>query len=171
MDISDLIKWYQQRYPDIGEIDNAPNQESFRALELLVANILVPLSYELGVPKLTYGFTSSEILRYLRKHHPRHMAPELDQHAAHEVGVSGKRICKRDGAACDIVFPDRCMREVAALVADNLPFDRMYFYGNKRPVHISYGPEHSRQIVLLSEIRGRRMPRVIDAKTLKGLPC
>jgi hypothetical protein len=55
------------------------------------------------------------------------------------------------------------MLEVAQWVAANTPFDRLYFYGKGLPVHVSHGPEASRQIVVMRPARdGRLVPRVIE---------
>lgn len=52
------------------------------------------------------------------------------------------------------------MLEVAQWVATNTPFDRLYFYGADQPIHVSYGPEDSRQIVsMLPGPSGRLLPR------------
>jgi hypothetical protein len=54
------------------------------------------------------------------------------------------------------------MLEVARWVAANTPFDRLYFYGPDRPIHVSYGPEQSRQIVIMrAGPSGRLLPRVV----------
>jgi len=41
------------------------------------------------------------------------------------------------------------MLEVAQWIVKNTPFDRLYFYGDHRPLHVSYGPENKREIVLM----------------------
>jgi hypothetical protein len=53
-------------------------------------------------------------------------------------------VCDRGGAACDLLVEDENMREVADWIIETLPFDRLYFYGIARPIHISFGPQHSR---------------------------
>ena len=41
-----------------------------------------------------------------------------------------------------------------------LPFDRLYFYGADRPVHVSVGPEEARAVVsMLLGPSGRRVPQ------------
>jgi hypothetical protein len=53
------------------------------------------------------------------------------------------------------------MAEVVEWIAANVAFDRLYFYGSNRPVHVSFGPDHSRQIIdILTGENGRRIPRV-----------
>jgi hypothetical protein len=39
------------------------------------------------------------------------------------------------------------MLEVAEWIAANTPFDRLYFYGKDRPIHVSYGPEQKREFI------------------------
>jgi hypothetical protein len=59
-------------------------------------------------------------------------------------------------------------REVALFVVDHTDFDRLYFYGPDRPVHVSVGPERKREIVLLRPgPSGRRIPRVVTADALR----
>jgi hypothetical protein len=92
------------------------------------------------------------------------VAPKLDQHAAHERTRGGAYICRRLGAAVDFVVRDEDMREVAAWIIDNLPFDRLYFYGADRPLHVSYGPEQSREAFeLITTASGRQLPRPFKA--------
>lgn len=57
------------------------------------------------------------------------------------------------------------MQEVARWIVQNTPFDRLYFYGNDKPLHVSYGEEHSRVIVLmLPGNSGRLVPKVVTAE-------
>jgi len=53
-------------------------------------------------------------------------------------------ICSRLGVAIGFIVDDESMREVADSVAENTPFDRLYFYGEDRLIHVSYGPEQLR---------------------------
>ena len=85
----------------------------------------------------------------------------MAQHAAHERNRRGNIICPRLGAAVDFIVQDESMLEVAEWVAANLPFDRLYYYGDTRPIHVSYGPEHNREFVEITETAsGKRVPRV-----------
>ena len=55
-----------------------------------------------------------------------------------------------------------CVREVAQWVAANTPFDRLYYYGDDQPLHVSHGPEHNRQVVLmLAGKSGRLVPKCL----------
>ncbi|MDM0025739.1 DNA phosphorothioation-associated putative methyltransferase [Variovorax saccharolyticus] len=123
------------------QLNNRPlNPASYNALCDLARQILDPVIDYFGGIRLTYGFCSGE----LGKHISKRVAPKLDQHAACEVGPRKSAICSRMGAACDFVVEDEDMREVAEWIMENLPFDRLYFYGNDRPIHVSIGPQHSR---------------------------
>jgi len=51
-----------------------------------------------------------------------------------------------------------CSRELAK-------FDRLYFYGNELPIHVSYGEEHNRSIVIMkTSANGRLYPAVVKRK-------
>jgi hypothetical protein len=140
------------------KIDNAPQEaESYNALADLTRYILDPVVDYFGGIKLTYGFSS----RALGKEITEGVAPTLDQHAAHECTRTGKPICSRGGAAVDFIVEDEDMAGVADWIAHNLPFDRLYYYGRQRPIHISYGPEHRRELVdIHTSSQGHRYPRV-----------
>ncbi len=130
--------------------------ESYNALYDLATQILDPLIDYFGAIRLTYGFSSAA----LAKNIPGRIAPELDQHAACEHGHSGKPICSRGGAACDFIVDDENMRDVAEWIVSNLPFDRLYFYGDERPLHVSFAPSKSRAAYEMRRTSsGRLVPR------------
>lgn len=136
---------------------NIPKRpETYNALHGLATKILDPLIEYFGAIKLTYGFCSHD----LSKHIKVRVAPTLDQHAGEERRATGALICNRGGAACDFLVEYEDMREVADWTLKNLPFDRLYFYGSDRPVHISWS---SAPAFLAYEMRpnksGRRIPR------------
>jgi hypothetical protein len=59
------------------------------------------------------------------------------------------------------------MLEVARWILINTPFDRLYFYGDDQPIHVSHGPEHSRQLVLMQPgPSGRLVPRRVPVERL-----
>jgi DNA phosphorothioation-associated putative methyltransferase len=138
-------------------ISNLPlNPESYNALHDLATWILDPVIEYFGSIQLTYGFSSAELTRKIK----HGIAPKLDQHIACEHGPKGTFVCERGGAACDFVVEDEDMREVAEWIIANVPFDRLYYYGPDRPIHVSYAPEPahlSYRMVLSSS--GRTMPR------------
>lgn len=140
-------------------VNNVPLQEeSFEALRLLCSEIVDPLAVAFGRPQLTYGFAGPPLTRLVSGQ----IAPDLDQHAAHERNSRGEPICSRLGAAVDLLFPDRSAQEVARWIFDHRRFDRLYLYGDDRPFHVSVGPQPARSVV---EMRrgptGRRIPRVL----------
>ena len=50
---------------------------------------------------------------------------------------------------------------MAKWLVSNCAFDRLYYYGPERPLHVSAGPDESRQIVVMREGAGdRQMPQV-----------
>ena len=153
-----VINWHLPRYPNI---DNTPNAESLNALSDLSVEILVTIQKTFGEVNITYGFTSHKLLQQIKKLNPTHIAPNIDQHASYEVNIRDNIICSRGGAACDIFVAgyENNMYAVAKWAADKLPFDRIYLYGNGRPIHISFGPEHNRFIqVMKTSKAGKRFP-------------
>ena len=131
--------------------------ESYTALLELAEQVLDPVIEWFGMIRLTYGFCSPALARMIRGR----IDPKLDQHAAHERNRLGNRVCKRLGAAVDFYVEDEDMREVARWVVRNTPFDRLYFYGSELPIHVSFGPDHSRQVVTMRPgPSGRLVPRV-----------
>lgn len=137
-------------------IENVPRHpKSFNALFDLASKILDPVIDYFGGIRLTYGFCSHA----LSKHIKMRVAPQLDQHAAYETNSRGKLICERGGAACDFIVPDENMEEVARWIMENLPFDRLYFYGSGRPIHVSYAELHQGLAYEMREAtNGRRTP-------------
>lgn len=138
-------------------IPNLPlRSETYNAIYDLATQILDPLIDYFGSIKLTYGFSSPN----LSKHIKGRIAPKLDQHAACEWKRGNGLVCDRGGAACDLLVEDEDMREVADWLIANLPFDRLYFYGRDRPLHVSFGPQHSREAYrLVPTEAGSAVPR------------
>ena len=138
---------------------NLPREvDSYNALHDLASNVLDPLIDYFGMIRLTYGFCSPALARQI----PGCIDPKRDQHAAHEINGRGNPVCHRLGAAVDFVVDDENMLEVARWVVANTPFDRLYFYGVDRPIHVSYKPNQDRQIVRMQTgPSGRLVPRVV----------
>jgi DNA phosphorothioation-associated putative methyltransferase len=131
-------------------IDNAPkNPETFNALNALCVNLLDPIIDYFGMIKLTYGFCSPQLAKKIKGR----IAPALDQHSSYEVKKSGSIICERKGAAVDFIIEDEDMAEVLLWIAQNLNFDRIYFYKSNQPVHISYSPACTKNIVIMNEAK------------------
>ena len=144
-------------------IANLPlNPATYNALHDLTTKILDPVIEYFGSIRLTYGFSSAELTRNIL----RGIAPKLDQHAACERGPRGALICERGGAACDFLVEDEDMREVADWIVANLPFDRLYFYGPDRPIHVSYAPEPAGLAYrMVASPTKRPMPRPLANKS------
>lgn len=149
-------------------LPNLPQQvETYTAFAQLATRILDPLIDYFGPIVLTYGFCSRE----LAKHVPGRTTPKLDQHASHELNTHERPICARGGAAVDFFVTDESMLEVAQWIVRHTPFDRLYFYGDDRPLHVSCGPENKREIVLMIPRDERRtVPRVVKADMFLALP-
>lgn len=131
---------------------------SYNALHMLATELLVPIIDYFGMIRLTYGFAGPSLTRHIASR----IAPTLDQHAACELNRRGTPVCARLGAAVDFIVDDEDMLEVAKWIADELPFDRMYIYGPDRPLHLSYGPEHNRQVVVMMQGEKRAYPKAMS---------
>jgi len=144
-------------------LPNLPKQiETYNALHDLAVNILDPVIDYFGMIRITYGFSSPALSREV----PGSIDPKRDQHAAHELNRRGKPVCDRLGAAVDFIVDDESMLEVAQWIAGNTSFDRLYFYGDDKPLHVSYGPSQSRQIVRMIRVSsGRLVPRVTTVES------
>ncbi|CAB3790965.1 hypothetical protein LMG27177_02959 [Paraburkholderia fynbosensis] len=139
------------------DIENMPLEpESFNAIFDLASHVIDPVIEYFGMVKLTFGFCSPALATKISGR----IAPKLDQHAAHERTRRGGHICDRLGAACDFLVEDEDMAVVVEWIIDNVKFDRLYFYGGKRPIHISYSPTPARQVIDMIEIsEGRLVPK------------
>lgn len=149
-------------------LENRPQQpESYNALLDLARNVLDPVIDYFGMIRLTYGFCSPALARQI----PGRIDPKRDQHTAHELNRQGRSVCNRLGAAVDFLIDDENMREVAQWIVMNTPFDRLYFYGNDLPIHVSFGPNHDREIVrMIATQSGRRVPQITSCEKFLTLP-
>ena len=102
---------------------------------------------------LTYGFCSVDLKSFLAKKDPLtgikngRVEPSLDQHMVQEVNRNGNYYCSRLGSACDFRITNVDSEEVVNWILEiGLPFDSLYYYGFNRPIHISYGFQHKRDI-------------------------
>ena len=152
--------WARLRTPNLPK---AP--ETYRALLELATHILDPVIEYYGSIELAYGFCSAALAKNIK----HRIAPTLDQHAAHELNRAGKPICSRGGAAVDFLVRDENMRDVAEWIITNLRFDRLYYYGEDRPIHVSCGPEQKREAIeMIAAPGGRLMPRRMQAAKTSG---
>ena len=148
-------------------VNNLPKQpSSYNALVDLAVNVLDPVIEYFGMVRLTYGFCSHE----LSKRVPGRNDPKLDQHSSYELNSKGSLICSRRGAAVDFIIEDEDMKEVAQWIVRNCPFDRLYFYGTDRPLHVSYSNQELRQVVEMIEHPKRAgwVPRIRPREELLG---
>ncbi|QYJ77913.1 hypothetical protein [Shewanella acanthi] len=152
------------------QCDNLPSQpQSWTAYSQIATEILDPLTEQFGEIHLSFGFCGKQLRNLiLKKDRPR-IAPNLDQHAAYELNQSGGLICPRGGAAIDLKVINTSSQILAIWAASNLPFDRLYYYGSDRPLHISIGPQNNRQIIWLKNFGNRLIPRQITLENLTNL--
>lgn len=140
-------------------IHNVPlRPATYNALYRIAEEVLEPIVEYFGGIQLTYGVCSAELGRHIH----RRIAPKLDQHASYEVNSRNQLICHRGGAACDFLIVDENMREVALWIMRNLPYDRLYYYGPDKPLHVSYSEApagEAFEMVLTSN--GRLIPRTL----------
>lgn len=147
-----------QRDLERTRIDNAPKSAAtYNALFELATTVLDPVIDYFGGIKLTYAFASPAVTRHIKVR----IEPKLDQHASCEVNTRGAPICPRLGAAVDFLVEYEDMYEVAKWIAEHCAYDRIYLYGKDRPIHVSVGPERSRDVYELAQSGARRVPRRI----------
>lgn len=141
-----------------GQVKNVPLQAAtFASMRRLCMEILDSVVDRFGPLQLTYGFSGPALIRRIR----HGIASRLDQHAGHELNRSGKPVCARLGQAVDLYIPRRSSLEVARFIVAQTPFDRLYVYGTDRPLHVSWGPQQTGQISVMTVHGRRRMPRVM----------
>jgi hypothetical protein len=153
------------------QIENTPEQtETFLAMEQICSDILDPVIDSFGEITLTYGFCSKNLEKQIKKNESPRILSKLDQHAGYELDSKGYRICERLGFAVDFISAQNSSLEIMQWIARHLKFDRIYFYGSKKPLHVSIGPDESHQCVAMlpTQKTGRRMPRKISR--LEPLP-
>jgi hypothetical protein len=142
------------------QLSNLPlKPATYNALYDLSVNILDPIIEYFGSIRLTYAFSSPSLTSKIEGR----IAPKLDQHASHECNRVGKPICDRLGAAVDFIVDDEDMFEVAKWVVSNTPFDRLYFYGRDRPIHVSFSESPITQVtVMRTTAEGKLLPNTVD---------
>jgi hypothetical protein len=145
-------------------------QEVIPALQDLNQSILDPIINYFGGERfhLTYGFCSLDLKKYLEKTDPvtgqknGRVAPNLDQHMSHEVKNNGKYYCPRLGASSDFLIKNLPSDQLVDwILQTQLPFDSLYFYDIHRPIHLSYGPQHKRDIWTFTQ-QGQPTKKGID---------
>jgi len=146
------------KYKDIINI-NPIETDTYEAIKLLCINLLDPIVDNFGNLTLTYGFASRDLTKLIKGR----ISPTKDQHAGYEKMKSGRYICSRLGQAVDFYIEKFDSNELVNwVIQKKLPFDRMYFYGSNKPIHLSYGPDNKKQLVHMIKLKnGRLMPKVI----------
>lgn len=154
-----LLNWHQTKHQFSGQ--NIPSTKSAVLLHQLTDMLLLPIATHFGELTITYGFTSPELARFIQSKSPAGTAPKLDQHACVELNSKGTAICSRPGAACDFVvqgFADQ-MHLVAQFICQQLSFDKLYFYGRDRPIHLSISEQPLKHLQIMQQSEnGRRYP-------------
>ena len=140
---------------------NLPKQQmSYVALANLAEHLLDPIVDQFGLIQISYGFCGHDLLKKISAR----IAPKIDQHSSYELNSLGARICIRDGAAVDFFCLSKQfnMKMVANWIIENLNFDRLYFYGNDRPLHLSWS-ENPRRLPYQFHTTngGNRIPKLV----------
>jgi hypothetical protein len=129
------------------EIDNRPKRlETYAAMSALCLRVLDPVVDRFGPPELGYAFASAALDKLVRQNPKPNTTRKLDQHAGCELNRYGRPYCPRLGLAADVRVPGVSSSEVAQWVIQNTDYDRLYFYGDDRPFHVSIGPENARVV-------------------------
>jgi hypothetical protein len=155
-----LFNWYQERR-DIS-LDNVPKEsESIDSALLMIETVLLPINNEFGDINITYGFVSAELNKYIQKNSSSGTYPSIDQHSASEPNNADNKICKRHGLACDFTISgyEKEMDKVMNFIVNNLDFDKIYYYGESRPIHVSVGEKAEKHLQIMNvSDKGRRIP-------------
>jgi hypothetical protein len=136
------------------QVDNLPKEpKTYEAISHLAKTIMDPIFEQFGQPQITYGLCSHN----LQKHIKKSVAPSLDQHAGSERNSKGNLICSRGGFAADFKIENIKTEHVARYIVEHLKFDRLYFYGNDRPLHVSatVGTPQNAIVVFNTSNKGR----------------
>jgi hypothetical protein len=122
------------------------NPESERSLSHLQTSILIPVIHRFGAEnfKLTYGFCSKDLLKFLTLEKSR-ICVKVDQHMAAEINGKGNYYCKNLGAACDFKIAGVDSTKVIDFLR-TLDFDSIYYYGKDKPVHVSWSAVPRRKV-------------------------
>ena len=141
------------------KVDNSPKElATYEAISYLAKTIMDPIVEQLGQPQITYGFCSHN----LQKHIKKSVAPSLDQHSGSEKNSKGNLICPRRGMAVDFKIENIKTDLVAQYIVEHLEFDRLYFYGSDRPLHVSATAEKARRAIVVFNTSNRgRTPKTL----------
>ena len=136
----------------VGEFRMVDNKST--ELATLIANLLeVALSNQTDLELVS----RSDLCQVIREN-KLWVSDQFDPQAAKKMG---------NFSQADFLVPGVDSREVARWIAESAAFDRLYFYDPDRPLHVSVGPENTRQVVYMRRTTsGRRVPRVVAAGKL-----
>ena len=141
------------------KVDNSPKElATYEAISYLAKTIMDPIVKQFGQPQITYGLCSHN----LQKHIKKSVAPSLDQHSGSERNSKGNLICPRGGIAVDFKIENIKTEHVAQYIVEHLKFDRLYFYGSDRPLHVSANAETAKQAIVVFNTSNRgRTPKTL----------
>jgi hypothetical protein len=151
--------WHRLESEAPGSVPNLPVQpDTYAAMREICERVLDPVIRAFEYPvELTYAFSSAALTRQIQGR----TSPARDQHASCELNAKGKPICPRLGIAVDFRIRGISSSDVALFIVEGTEFDRLYYYGEERPVHVSVGPERKGQVVqMLPGASGKLVPRV-----------
>ena len=148
------------------KVNNTPKEaETFRSIKNLATEVLDPVVEKFGPLTITYGFCSHNLQKHIRKD----VSPKLDQHAGSELNSKGNLICPREGFAVDFKIQKTQSSKVANFIMKNTKFDRLYFYGNNRPLHVSaIAKQPSKLIYIMKPYSDRRVPLKCSIDNFSG---
>lgn len=113
-------------------IDNSPNAEHIRNIQLLVKYVLQPIREALGRPiRVTSGYRSEALNKLIG-------GSKKSQHCK---GQAADLQFKVDGVMSNKIIWDK-------IIELDLPFDQMINEFNYSWIHISYNEEHNRKAML-----------------------
>lgn len=155
-----IINWHKDRH-DVC-VDNSPTEKASTDFILaMIEHILLPIENKFGRIKVTYGFVSAELNTHIQKNSSSGTCPSIDQHSSTELNKKHNHICERGGLACDFVvvgFEER-MDIITTFIVNNLSFDKIYYYGNDRPLHVSINDQPKAHLQIMNtSSKGRRIP-------------
>ena len=143
------------------KVDNTPKEaETFRSIKNLATEVLDPVVEEFGPLTITYGLCSHNLQKHIRKN----VSPKLDQHAGSELNSKGNLICPREGFAVDFFIPKKNSRDIVKFILKSCEYDRIYFYGDERPIHLSFNKNKNKfQIIEFIQLEKTKVPKIISS--------
>ena len=141
------------------EVENLPIEpRTYHAIEQYSAEILDKVYGQYPKLRLTYGFCGRVMAQKIKKN----IFPKLDQHAGYELNRNGNPICDRGGIACDFIVDGTNSLDLARWVVNNCDYDRIYYYGAARPIHVSHSSAPTQNVILMRFEKVRTVPQKIS---------